>query len=159
MKQLIALVTVLLTGCVSIGSLPQSAAEVDFNPAMEGRTGWSKYEEVFVLKGTDTRTAYLAAKAGLSDAGFTIKRASFEKLFAIGEHGITAYDWNVVAGVYIKELPGEGCAVKVQVIGSKDVGFWGDMTAKSWPQEIFKGVRKYIETESNITDTNKKIFK
>ena len=97
MKQLIALATVLLAGCVSIGSLPQSAAEVDFNPAMEGRTGWSKYEEVFVLKGTDTRTAYLAAKAGLSDAGFTIKRASFEKLFAIGEHGITAYDWNIVA--------------------------------------------------------------
>lgn len=159
MKRLVALATMLFAGCVSIGSLPQSATEANFNPAQEGRTGWSKYEEVFVLKGTDIRTTYLAAKAGLSDAGFTIKRASSEKLFAIGEHGITPYDWNVVAGVYVKELPGEGCAVKVQVSGSKDFGLWGDMTAKSWPQEIFKGMRKYIETESNITDTNKKVFK
>ena len=158
MKFLLVLGALLLSGCVSSGSLPQSAAVANFDPVEEGRTSWSKYEEVFMLNGTDTRTAYLAAKSGLSDAGFTIKRASFDKLYAIGEHGMTAYDWNIVAGVYIKEVQGKGCAVKVQVSGSKDVGFWGDMTAKSWPQEIFKGMRNYIETESNISETNKKHF-
>ncbi len=148
---------ILLTGCTSINSMPQSARNVNFNPANEGRTGWSKYEEVFFLKGVDKRTAYLAAKSGLSDAGFTIKRANYDEAVAIGEHGMTKYDWNIVAGVYIKEEP-DGSSVKILVQGSKDLGFWGDMTEKSWPQEIFKSMRNYIYTESNIQDPNKKIF-
>ena len=56
------------------------------------------------VKGVDKRTAYQAAKSGLADAGFTLKRASFDEGFAIGEHGMTAYDWNIVAGIYIKEI-------------------------------------------------------
>ena len=155
---IIVLMASLFNGCASINSLPQSASEVEFNPAVEGRTGWSKYEEVFFFKGVDKRTAYLASKAGLADAGFTIKRASYESLFAIGEHGITAYDWNIVAGVYIKQEEPKGCWAKVHVEGSKDVGFWGDMTASSWTQDIFKGMRRYILTESEITDPNKKHF-
>ncbi len=160
MRNMFVLFLVLfLTGCVSIGSLPQAASEVNFDPGVEGRTGWSKYEEIFFLKNVDKRTAYLAAKAGLADAGFTIKKASFEKLYAIGEHGITLYDWNIVAGVYIKPEELKGCWVKVHVEGSKDVGFWGDMTASSWPQDIFEGMRNYIATESQITVPSKKHFK
>ncbi len=155
----ITFLILLLSGCVSIKSLPQSSSEANFNPEKEGRTGWSKYEEVFFFKGVDKRTAYLAAKAGLADAGFTIKRASYKKLFAIGEYGMTAYDWNIVAGVYVKPEEPEGCWVKVHVKGSKDVGFWGDMTASSWTQDIFKGMRNYILTESQITDPKKKHFK
>lgn len=145
------------SGCVSINSLPQSSHGVNFDAGDEGRTGWSKYEEVFFLNGIDKRTAYLAAKSGLSDAGFTIKRANYDEAFAIGEHGMTKYDWNVVAGVYIKEEE-KGSAVRIIVQGSKDVGFWGDMTEKSWPQHIFKSMRNYVYTESNIDDPNKKIF-
>ena len=99
----------------------------------------------------------MAAKAGLADAGFTIKKASFEDGFAIGEHGMTAYDWNVVAGVYIK--PDEGGAMfKAIVEGSKDVGFWGDRTATSWVEKIFKGVREYVLTESMINNPDRNIF-
>ena len=58
----------------------------------------------------------------------------------LGEHGITAYDWNIVAGVYIKSDV-DGSTAKAIVEGSKDVGFWGDMTASSWAQDIFKGMR------------------
>lgn len=147
-----------LCACASITSMPQSAEEVSFSAADEGRTGWSKYEEVYFLKGVDRRTAYLAAKEGLATAGFTIKKANYEKGMAIGEHGMTAYDWNVVAGVYIQEEK-KGTAVKVLVHGSKDVGFLGDMTADSWPQKIFKGMKEYILTESLIEDANKKHFR
>lgn len=144
-------------GCVSINSLPQNASSVDFSMDQEGRTGWSKYEDVLFLKGVDTRTAYLAAKSGLANAGFTIKRASYADLMAIGEHGMTAYDWNIVAGVYIKE-ESNGSLVKALVSGSKDVGFWGDMTGSSWTQDILEGVRRYIHLESQIENTNKKHF-
>ena len=154
---ILPLFLLLVSGCASINSLPQSASAVDFDQGKEGRTGWSKYEEVFFFRGIDRRTAYFAAKAGLADAGFTIKRADYESGCALGEHGMTAYDWNIVAGVYIKET-GEGCLAKVLVQGSKDTGFWGDMTGSSWPQDIFKGMRKYIFTESQINNPNKRHF-
>ena len=147
----------LIASCASLDSLPQSAAEADFNPDLEGSTGWSKYEEAYFFNGIDARTCYLASKSGLADAKFTIKKASFKKLFAIGEHGLTATDWNVVAGVYIKPEP-KGCAVKILVEGSKDIGFWGDMTESSWTQDIYKGMREYILTESLINNPNKKHF-
>lgn len=161
MKRLVyfVLLGVLLSSCISINSLPQSASEIDFDSTKEGRTGWSQYEEVFFLKGVDTRTAYLAAKAGLANADFTINKADYSKLFAIGEHGMTKYDWNIVAGVYIrKDEARKGAEVKILVKGSKDLGFWGDMTATSWPQNIFQGMCNYIATESQISDPNKKFF-
>ncbi|MDA9818160.1 hypothetical protein N9C35_03880 [Flavobacteriaceae bacterium] len=155
----IAFCAVFLTSCISINSMPQSASEIDFDSTKEGRTGWSQYEEVFFLNGVDLRTTYLAAKSGLANAGFTIKRADYSELFAIGEHGMTKYDWNIVAGVYIRknELR-KGSEVKILIKGSKDLGFWGDMTANSWPQNIFQGMRNYIATESQILDPNKKLF-
>ena len=154
----LALVTCLsLSGCVAVSSMPQSADVVEFSPSLEGRTGFSKYEETFFLRGVDRRTAYLAAKEGLAEAGFTIKKASFPAGMAVGEHGMTAYDWNIVAGVYIREQK-SGTNVKILVEGSKDVGFWGDMTAESWPQKIFKGMKNYILTESLIDNPNKKHF-
>ncbi len=160
MKKVIICLGLMFTvsGCVSVHSLPQSSSSIDFDSSVEGRTGWSKYEEVFYLNGVGGRTAYLAAKAGLSDAGFSIKKASYEKLFAIGEHGMTAYDWNVVAGVYLQPEQDKGCKVKILVEGSKDFGFWGDMTRDSWPQAIFKGMREYIYLQSQIDNPDKEIF-
>lgn len=146
-----------ISGCTSINSMPQTASQVNFAPKSEGRTGWSKYEEVMFFRGVDKRTAYLAGKAGLADAGFTIKRASYEGGTIIGEHGMTAYDWNVVAGVYIRSEE-DGSSAKVLVQGSKDIGLWGDMTDSSWTQDILKGMRNYIYLESQIEDTNKKHF-
>lgn len=146
-----------LSGCVSISSLPQSADAVEFDQSAEGRTGWSKYEEVARFNRMDLRTVYLAAKSGLAEAGFSIKRADYESRMVIGEHGMTKYDWNVVAGVYLRESSG-GVDVKVLVEGSKDVGFWGDMTDKSWPQEILRGMREYILIESSINNPNQRLF-
>lgn len=157
MRIIILLLVLPIVGCTSINSMPQSASEIDFSPNEEGRTGWSKYEEVFFFRGVDKRTAYFAGKSGMADAGFTIKRANYEEGAIIGEHGMTAYDWNIVAGVYIKTEE-KGSSAKVLVQGSKDVGFWGDMTASSWAQDIFKGMRNYILTESLIDNPNKKHF-
>ncbi len=46
---IIVLMASLFNGCASINSLPQSASEVELTGS-RGRTGWSKYEEVFFLK-------------------------------------------------------------------------------------------------------------
>ena len=150
-------IILLLSSCASINDLPQSYKDVNFNNA-EGKTGWSKWEETFFIKNIDTKTAYLATKSGMNDAGFTIKKANFEELTVLGEHGMTAYDWNIVAGAYLKPSD-NGVEIKTIVQGSKDIGFWGDMTEKSWNQEIFKGIREYIYLESNINETSKNHFR
>ena len=154
---LFSLLICLFSGCASIRSLPQSASEVDFNRDEEGKTGWAEWQDTMRVRGVDRRTAYQAAKSGLADAGFTIKKASFNEGFAIGEHGMTAYDWNVVAGIYIQEDQ-SGYLFKAIVEGSKDLGFWGDMTQTSWAEKIFKGIREYILTESMITNPDRNVF-
>ena len=145
MKRLIvvAALAVLAAGCASTRSLPESADVAGFDSGVEGKTGWSEYQEVATFPGVSLRDGFDAAKAGLGDAGFALRKADFEKRMVVGAHGMTAHDWNVVAGVYLREIP-EGVQAKVHVEGSKDIGFSGDATSGAWTGEILKGMRKYI---------------
>jgi len=61
----------------------------------------------------------------------------------IGEHGMTAHDWNVIGGVYFKERH-QDTQVKVIIEGSKDIGFSGDVTSEGWTGKILKGLRDYL---------------
>jgi len=133
----------ILSGCASMNSLPQSAADVDFADIVEGKTGWSEYQGQIELPKLDDRTAYEAAKAGLRSARFTVARADFDSMAVIGQHGMTAYDWNVVAGVYI-QTDANVTRFKVLVEGSKDIGFSGDATGADWVGHILAGVQNYL---------------
>ncbi len=57
-----------------------------------------------------------------------------------GKHGITLHDWNIVAGIYYKRA-GQGIEVLVQVEGSKDTGFSGDVTGDGWTGKILNAMR------------------
>jgi hypothetical protein len=138
-----AALALLASGCASTRSLPASADLAGFDSGQEGKTGWSEYQEITTFPGVSVRTAFDAAKAGLGDAGFALRKADLEKRMVTGAHGMTAHDWNVVAGVYLREVP-EGVQAKVHVEGSKDIGFSGDATSGGWTGEILKGMRKYI---------------
>lgn len=131
-------------GCATLSSLPQDASDVDFTPRQEGKTGWSEYQEIAFFPNISPEVAYQAAKAGLGEAGFSLRQADFDKRTVMGAHGMTAHDWNIVAGVYYKPENG-GCWVKVVVEGSKDIGFSGDATSGAWTQKILKGMRDYIK--------------
>ena len=146
-----------LFACASIDSLPQSASDVNFAPDAIGQTGWSQYQDVMFVRGIDRDTAFLAAKEGMASASFTIKKGSAADGYVLGSRGMTAYDWNVVSGVYFAPED-DGFVFKVVAQGSRDVGFWGDHTASSWPQDIFRGIRSYIATESSITNPDRGIF-
>ena len=71
---LFSILACLFSGCASTRSLPQSATEVDFNRSEEGKTGWAEWQDTMRVRGVDRRTAYQAAKSGLADAGFTIRK-------------------------------------------------------------------------------------
>ena len=144
MKPLLLIIAAsLFAGCASVGSLPKSAAEAPFDSGQEGKTGWSEYQETATFPGITMQTAFDAAKAGMGDADFALRRADLSQGVVIGAHGMTAHDWNIVAGVYLREVP-VGVQALVKVEGSKDIGFSGDATSGGWTGQILKGMRKYV---------------
>ena len=137
-----AIVSLILTGCASVNMLPRNATLADFT-APEGKTGWSKYEHLERFPGYKPDQIYEAAKVGLSVAGFSLRSADLSKGIVVGEHGMTAHDWNVIAGVYFKEADGI-LTVKIIVEGSKDIGFSGDVTSDGWTGKILKAMRDHL---------------
>jgi len=142
------------SGCASVSMLPKSVSEVSFETA-EGKTGWSKYEHVETFHGYNAKQVYEAAKVGLGNAGFSLRIADISRGLVIGEHGVTAHDWNVIGGVYFRELD-QATQVKVIVEGSKDIGFSGDVTSDGWTGKILKGLRDYLnDTYQSILKIDK----
>lgn len=131
-----------LTGCASVSMLPQSASEVNFE-TLEGKTGWSKYEQVETFQGYSLDQVYSAAKVGIGSAGFSLRLADKSKRIVLGEHGMTMHDWNVIAGIYMRELP-DATQAKVIIEGSKDIGFSGDVTSDGWSGKILREMRRYL---------------
>jgi hypothetical protein len=138
--------------------LPRDASEINFD-ASEGKTGWSAYRQFEIFRGYSPDQIYDAAKVGLGDAGFSLRKADASGGFVIGEHGMTAHDWNVIAGVYYRQ-ESEGTRVAVIVEGSKDIGFSGDVTSGGWGGEILKGMREYLnQTHQSILKVDKSDLK
>lgn len=141
----------LMAGCATISMLPKSASEVDFE-SKEGKTGWSQYQQVQDFPGYSPSQIYDAAKVGLGDAGFSLRVADKANGVVIGEHGMTAHDWNIIAGVYFRQV-GSATQAKIIIEGSKDIGFSGDVTSDGWSGKILKGMREHLN------DTNQSILK
>ena len=59
----------MFAGCASTSMLPKSASEVDFE-GIEGKTGWSSYEEGYYFPNITRDQVYAAAKSGLGNADF-----------------------------------------------------------------------------------------
>ena len=143
------------TGCATMSMLPVDASAVDFE-GIEGKTGWSQYQQVETFSGYNTDQIYQAAKVGLGSAGFSLRAADKSKGTVIGEHGMTAHDWNIITGVYFKEVDTNKVKVKIITEGSKDVGFSGDVTSDGWAGKVLKGMREYLnDTYQSILKVNK----
>lgn len=140
---LVAGLATTFTGCATIKMLPPDAAMVDFD-GVEGKTGWSQYQQAETFRGYNTDQIYDAAKVGLGNAGFSLRTADKSKGVVIGEHGITAHDWNIITGVYFKQVDESSVRVKIITEGSKDVGVSGDVTSDGWAGKILKGMREYL---------------
>lgn len=133
-----------MTGCASVSMLPKHADEVNFD-SIEGKTGWSKYEQVETFQGYSLDQVFDAAKIGIGSAGFSLRKADKSKRLVVGEHGMTMHDWNIIAGVYLQETQ-DATQAKVIVHGSKDIGFSGDVTSDGWTGKILREMRNYLNS-------------
>ncbi len=149
MKKLIIFsVVVLLQACATVNMMPKSADEIDFY-GEEGKTGWSQYKHFENFRGYTKEQVFDAAKIGLGNSGFSLRKVDLSNGLVIGEHGMTMHDWNVMAGVYFIE---NGNHTKVAIIaeGSKDIGFSGDVTSDGWTGKILTGMREYLNDTYQI---------
>ena len=154
----VIIINIALQGCATIGMLPKSVNNVDFD-SLEGKTGWSQYQQVETFRKYTTSQIYDALKVGLGDAGFSLRMADKNNGVIIGEHGITLHDWNVIAGCYFKE-EGENVKVKIIIEGSKDIGISGDVTSDGWTGKILKGTREYLNnTHQSILKVDREDLK
>lgn len=147
MNKLILFFTLLLQGCATSSMLPSSNMQVDFD-GIEGKTGWSEYQQSATFYDYSINEIYDAAKVGLGIAGFSLIDANKSKGVVIGEHGMTLHDWNVIGGIYFKQF-GERTKVKVIIEGSKDIGFSGDVTGDGWTGKILKGMHDYLNSKTH----------
>lgn len=131
-----------LSGCVGSWAFSDSASQVDFN-GPEGKTGWSKYEQNAFFPGVSRQSVYDAAKDAMGATGFALRRADLSSGVVIGEHGMTAHDWNIMAAIYFREEAG-GIKVRVQAEGSKDIGFSGDVTSGGWTGAMINTMRNRL---------------
>ncbi len=154
----IVVIASLMHGCATISMLPKSASEVSFD-SPEGKTGWSQYQQVQRFPGYSADQVYDAAKVGLGSAGFSLRKADKANGLVIGEHGMTAHDWNIIAGVYFKSDAG-ATIVKIIVEGSKDIGFSGDVTSDGWSGKILRGMREHLnETNQSVLKVDRSDLK
>jgi hypothetical protein len=133
---------VALTGCVGTWAFPDTAHQVDFH-GPEGKTGWSKYEQSIFFPNVSVEAVYNAAKDAMGASGFALRRANMGAGVVLGEHGMTAHDWNIMAAVYFRQEAG-GVRVRVQAEGSKDLGFSGDVTSGGWTGAIINTMRNRL---------------
>ena len=149
---LTCMITCVLNGCASISMLPKSAADVDFDAGVEGKTGWAQYQETARFESVGKDQVFNACKAGLAAANFSLVSANRDLGVVMGEHGMTMHDWNVIAGIYFRERSA-GYDVKVIVEGSKDIGFSGDATGSGWTGRILNGMRTMLSQSGAGTVT------
>lgn len=138
--------------CASVSSMPQSARELDFNNPIGGHTAWARWEDSATFRNIPPDNVFEAAKTALAANRFTIMRANPAERMVVGEHGITPYDWNVVAGVYYQD-DGGTIVVRVVAQGSRDFGFSGDTTGAPWPQLILASMRSQLGERAKTPPT------
>lgn len=134
-------ICVLCTSCVSLDSMPQSADEVDFTAERSGDTGWAQWQESITVRAASKEHVFNAARVSLNRHGYYVKRENLDKGVVIGEHGMTAFDWNIVAGIYFKHQGNHDYKVRILIEGSKDIGFAGDATGGASPQMLAATLR------------------
>lgn len=124
----------LLVGCATRSSLPDSVAEVDFG-APAGKVGWAQYERTEFYQGVTARRFRELAAQSLRQGNFEVLRDDPSAGCVQGEHGATRFDWNIVAGIYYRQEKG-GVRARYVIEASKDIGIFGDKTDRDWISEL-----------------------
>jgi len=137
---------VALFSCTSISDLPRNASDVHFSDHVSGTPSLREFDYCANYFSVDKETMLEAIKFSLIKIKFKVREANILTGVVRGEHGISARDWNIVAGVYFKELP-KGVAVKIIVRTAVSTSLYQDEngSAKDWTNKIIAGIDVYLQ--------------
>ena len=137
----------LIVGCVSVDSLPDSAAEIDFSETTDHQTGWRTYEESHTFENVSRDLVYKAAKAALVNEDYDIITSSLADGLVMGEQGTTPLNWKLASGIYLDQAETD-TEIRIIVKGVWDLLTWvPNWTLEGEAQRILKSMRLYIDTE------------
>lgn len=148
------LASMLLYACASVSKLPRQASDVRFVDHVAGAPSIREYDYCANYVDASQETMLEAAKYSLIKNKFDIKESNIVNGVVRGEHGVSARDWNIVAGIYFKKLP-KGIAVKIIVRTAVNTSLYrGDNgTAKDWTKNIISGIELYLQRDLNRSTT------
>lgn len=149
MRILLVSLSVLLSSCASVDSLPQSSSEAGWGEGV-GDLGWAAYADEFNVDYLSAERAYEIAKISLAENGFALKRGSQKDGMVIGEMGVTMQDWNTLAAFYYRPAPNNTkTQVRIVIEGSKDLGFTGDQMQNDYIALLRQTFMDYASFESS----------
>jgi hypothetical protein len=115
-KSIVIISFSLVSSCASASALPESSSLIDFEKE-EGLTDENRYHKRHTFYDHELPAVWKAAKLGLVDSDFRIIREQEDRLCIVGEHASTGYNFNIVVGIYFREVLG-GVQVKIISQGS-----------------------------------------
>ncbi|NOX43009.1 MAG: hypothetical protein GXP19_04650 [Gammaproteobacteria bacterium] len=139
------LISMMLYACASVSTLPRRASDVNFVDHVSGVPSVRNYDYCANYIDADKETLFEAAKYSLVTNKFDIKETNAVDDVIRGEHGVSARDWNIVAGIYFKEVS-NGVAVKIIVRTAVSTSLYRNEngTAKDWSHKIISGIETYL---------------
>lgn len=152
---LVVLSGLLVLGCASVEKLPTSAAEVAFTDHVSGTPKSREHDQCLFYNGVKADQALEAAKYSFIRNKFSVKKASIAGGVITAEHGMTSRDWNIVAGIYFREVDNKGIAVKTMVKMAVTTSLYqaDNITAKDWVGRLSHEFTSYLRRGSAVTLT------
>lgn len=154
---LVLFLYLLLAACASVTDLPGSAGEVSFVDHVAGVPPLREFDYCGNYLNANKEAVFEAVKFALIKQKFAIQRADFDKGVVRAEHGVSSYDWNIVTGIYFKEIP-TGVAVKIIVRTSVSTSLYADararegsITAREWLEKILANMETFLQEKHNIS--------
>jgi hypothetical protein len=154
---LVLFLYLLLAACASVTDLPGSAGEVSFVDHVAGVPPLREFDYCGNYLNANKEAVFEAVKFALIKQKFAIQRADFDKGVVRAEHGVSSYDWNIVTGIYFKEIP-TGVAVKIIVRTSVSTSLYveerareGSITAREWLEKILASMEAFLQEKHNIS--------
>jgi hypothetical protein len=109
-------ITSLAASCATPKLLPSSSLLVNFE-GQEGMVKPSQYQKLYTFDNYSLEDVISASRTGLERSNFRIIEEHLDDMFILGEHSSTAYNYNLLAGVYFSEQASQ-VTIKVIVQGS-----------------------------------------
>lgn len=140
----------IMASCASVAKLPAKAADVRFVEHIAGVPSAREYDQCVFYQGISTDSVLKAARFAFVKNGFDVRKASVADGMVSAEHGMTARDWNIVAGIYFLETPGKGVAVKFIIRTAVSTSLYKEdvVTARDWTNRLLEAFDAQLQRDT-----------